>query len=254
MPSGGRPSLTVVTVDYHTEPSLWKMRPRIQRLRDFADAPVEWIIVRNDLNRRALGMDDEWVRTIELPNVGFAAGFNAGARVACGDFLLSLNSDVTFSDEFMREIVEVMTRDVNAGTAALYAPPLVTDGILTYGRQHYTAASLLLSRMPGRRNAHQLSSDNRIDWVLGACFLIRRADFLHMGGFDERFFLYFEDVEFCRRWTSQGRDISSLETSVEHDHRRASRRLSMPLVWHIVSAIRFAMMGGLRRRGPRKNG
>ena len=78
------------------------------------------------------------------------------------------------------------------------------------------------------------------DWVAGMFMLIPKKVFREIGGFDERFFLYYEDVDLCARLTLAGyRILLCSSVSVVHDARRSSRKKLRFMCWHIASAVRF---------------
>lgn len=78
------------------------------------------------------------------------------------------------------------------------------------------------------------------DWVGGMFMLFRATDFSAVGGFDEGFFLYYEDVDICTRlWISGRRIVACPQTSVVHNARRASRRNLRYMRWHLSSMGRY---------------
>jgi hypothetical protein len=78
------------------------------------------------------------------------------------------------------------------------------------------------------------------DWVAGMFMLFRREVFAEMSGFDERYFLYYEDVDLCRRLRRRGYDVRLVPTvTAVHDARRESRRSLRHLRWHLASMARF---------------
>nr|WP_232522248.1 glycosyltransferase family 2 protein [Sulfuriferula plumbiphila] len=78
------------------------------------------------------------------------------------------------------------------------------------------------------------------DWVGGMFMLFRATDFAAVGGFDEGFFLYYEDVDICARLWKRGRRVMACpQASVVHDARRASRRDLRYMRWHLSSMGRY---------------
>lgn len=78
------------------------------------------------------------------------------------------------------------------------------------------------------------------DWVAGMFLLLRTPVYREMGGFDEKYFLYYEDVDLCARIRLAGLDIVQLPLpGVVHDAQRASHRDPKYLRWHVGSMLRF---------------
>ena len=80
-----------------------------------------------------------------------------------------------------------------------------------------------------------------MDWIAGMFMIIPRAVFSEVGGFDhERFFMYYEDVDICRRVRNLGYEIVyDPSQSVIHDAQRASRRSFQHMKWHLTSMFRY---------------
>ena len=78
------------------------------------------------------------------------------------------------------------------------------------------------------------------DWVGGMCMLFRRDVYRDMGGFDERYFLYYEDVDLCARIWLKGLSVALIpQVKVIHDARRTSHKSASYLKMHIRSMLRF---------------
>jgi N-acetylglucosaminyl-diphospho-decaprenol L-rhamnosyltransferase len=139
-------------------------------------------------------------------NHGFARAANEGCRLSQGDWVLLLNPDVTLAPDFLDQalalIEEMAGQEPRAGvigvqlrnsdgTAQLSAGPFPTlTGSL---------ARLALPRHRRKYHALQPARRARVPWVTGCCLLLRKQCLQEMNGFDEEFFLYYEDVDFCRR-------------------------------------------------------
>lgn len=150
----------------------------------------------------------EPVRIVESgANLGFGPAVNLGALECRAPLLLILNSDATVVPGSLGRMVEALTGDDRTGVVA----PTVyrTDGSLQPG---------VYGRLPVRRDAVRSSGwvRTRADdprqaaapgWVSGVAMLLRREDFLGMGGFDEAFTMYLEDVDLCRRIREAGKEV-----------------------------------------------
>jgi N-acetylglucosaminyl-diphospho-decaprenol L-rhamnosyltransferase len=148
------------------------------------------------------------VRTITLDrNVGFAAANNAGFRQSRSELVLLLNSDTLVLDGSIDRLVRAM-RELPG--AAIVGPRLIdANGAaeLSFGRMMSPLNELrqkLLVRAFGRHVEAMTSTQAEVDWVSGACLLVRRAAAESAGLLDERYFMYCEDVDFCAAVRAQG--------------------------------------------------
>ena len=146
-------------------------------------------------------------------NDGFAAGVNHGARVTTSTFLLFINPDCTIEPQDCCQLADFLEAHPDVGAVG----PRITnaDGTIQPSARrfpNFTTAiagrsSWLTRVLPGnplsRRNLplRDLSrtAPVDVDWLSGACMLVRREAFDAIGGMDEGFFLYWEDADFCRR-------------------------------------------------------
>ena len=169
-------------------------------------------------------------------NLGFAAAVNRGCRQTAGPWVLLLNPDITVPDGFLDDVLGRAARnDLAADVGVVGFRLLNRDGtpqpsagpFPSFGR---TLAGLFLSR--ARRKCRVNSGDARreVEWATGGCFLVRRACFEQLGGLDESFFLYYEDVDFCKRAAARGWGVwfdPGLE--VTHHWPLHARRVPPPL-------------------------
>lgn len=147
-------------------------------------------------------------------NLGFARACNQGAALGSAEAILFLNPDTEVSRDGIRAARAVLEADTGTG---LVGARLVDEAGRTHRTcaRHPTAASLLaqilfLDRLlPGRVPAHFLldwdhAETQAVDAVMGAFLMIRRPLFARLGGFDERFFVYWEDADLCARAGAAG--------------------------------------------------
>lgn len=178
----------------------------------------EWEIIVIDN-----GSDDDSVALIEnhFPevvlikndtNIGFARAVNKGIEISAGDFILLLNNDAIITPESLDRLVDIMISEPAVGIAGprTYFP----DGTLqvSWARFTHLSSALLGSRQPLKSafkfirhagNSHLPAYDN-VDFVSGAVMLIRSALFSKIGLFDETFFMYAEDMDFCLKAKKAG--------------------------------------------------
>lgn len=168
---------------------------------------------------------DEGVATVaDLPltivradgNDGFSAGCNLGAAIGDAPYVLLLNPDARLEREALEVLAGVLD---DQPRAALVAPMLMeSDGTLAPSQRRFPrlrsawGQALFLHRaVPALdelvRDPRAYAAPNAPDWVSGACMLVRRDALAALGGMDERFFLYCEDTDLCRRLRDAGHDI-----------------------------------------------
>jgi GT2 family glycosyltransferase len=154
----------------------------------------------------ARGIARRWGR-----NRGFARAVNEGCRLSQGEWLLLLNPDITLPHGFLEEVrilVErLVTEEPNAGIVGFQLRN--TDGSrqLSCGPFPTLAQMLLRLTLPRTRRKYYLRRSRRrslVSWVTGCCLLLRRTCLEQVGGLDRDFFLYYEDVDLCRRAQANG--------------------------------------------------
>ncbi len=153
-------------------------------------------------------------------NRGFGAAVNQAARQSDARYLWLLNPDCRVRPGAYARLAGALARHENCAVAA--ARLLNADGSVQasargepsawtglFGR-HGLLTKLFPSAAAARRNLPAADLVDAgvesavVDWVMGACMLIRRDRFVEVGGFDERYFLYWEDADLCRRLRSRG--------------------------------------------------
>lgn len=248
-----RMSLSIIIVHYET-PDL--LEGCLRSIREHGGAGVrEVLVVDNSRRLKAREVVDAFpgVRLLEnTENTGFSRAVNQGIRDTSGEWFLILNPDTCLKPGALDALMEFGARHPDAG---ILGPRLVNpDDTLQYScRRFYTFRTLLYRRtflgrwMKNNREVREhlmLDYDHLVarvvDWVLGGAMLVRRRAAEDVGGMDERFFLYFEDVDWCYRMAKRGWKVwYAPAATVEHDHRRESARDLKGLSRHIMSSLRF---------------
>lgn len=178
-----------------------------------------------------------WVHVVERStNEGFAAGINFGARLTAAPFLVLLNPDCVADVKAIRQLAAHAEAESDA---AIVAPCILnSDGSVQGSARRFPGITTLIAgrsswltrHFPNnplsRRNLPALERQETtldVDWVSGACMLVRRTAFEQVGGMDERFFLYWEDADFCRRLAQHGwRTVYFPAATVVHAGGRSS--------------------------------
>lgn len=183
-------------------------------------------------------------RLVVLENVqarGFATNHNAAFRVCTEDYFCPLNPDIELRGNPFPALLVAMS-EAGIGMAAPRVDSLA--GVPEDSWRHFPTLFSLIRKVLGKGDGrYPMPANGRIfspEWVAGMFMLFRRADFRILGGFDEGFFLYYEDVDICvRLWKSGRRLIVCPEVIVIHDARRDSHRKWRHLRWHLTSMGRY---------------
>lgn len=179
---------------------------------------------------------------------GFGANHNAAFQRARYGHFCVLNPDIRMPDDPFPELM----RRFHVGIAGVVAP-LVRDPdghIETSARRFPTPAVILRKALFGPEPLDYTvgDPDSMPDWVGGMFMLFTRDAFARVGGFDERYHLYYEDVDLCARLRLAGREIVFCPTvEVIHAARRESHRNLRFFAWHVESMLRFFLSAPFRR-------
>lgn len=193
-------------------------------------------------------------------NRGFAAANNQAIRDCTGRFLLLLNPDTVLSPSALAALIDYMERHPGVGVVG---PQLVGGRGKTQGGAAgfdpspatiFNYATFLYRLFPGRmrglwlpRSVYLQSRPITVDWVSGACMLVRREAALAAGPLDESYFMYSEDVEWCRRIRAAGYQVvCDPAVSVVHHVGGSSRQRGADFYAHTVDSLDK----DLRRRYP----
>jgi len=172
---------------------------------------------------------------------GFGANHNAALAYSSSQWFCVLNPDI----ELTVNPFPALLANLNDCGAALIAPSVFnSEGNPEDSARGFPTvkqlASKLLGRYDGRYALQPTQSATPVDWVAGMFMLFRADDFKAIGGFDEKFFLYYEDVDICTRLWKAGRPVMVCpQVQVAHDAQRASRRNLQYMKWHAASMARY---------------
>ena len=229
--------LSVVIVNYRSGELLNACLETLFRCAGTSSCEV--IVVNND-RPAGLGsigeLDKPGISVIQnASNLGFGTAANIGFRASKGEFLLLLNPDVVVRPGAVESLLETMQSRPDVG---IVLPQLRnSDDTLQYScRRFYTWKTLWMRRGPWRRRLGSHPTIQRhlmqdwdhasvadVDWGLGAAMLVRKQALPGGQLFDERFFLYFEDVDLCLRLHRSGWKVAYNPAAVmTHQHRRDS--------------------------------
>lgn len=191
-------------------------------------------------------------------NVGYGAGHNKALRISLADmsvrYHLVLNSDVSFSPEILPAMIDEMDRRPDVGQ--LHPLVLNPDGSCQYTVRRLPTPLDVFGRRflpPGmmrKRNERYMLCHRPLDRELDVAyhqgsFMLLRLDALReVGLFDERFFMYPEDIDLTRRMHRRYKTLYWPGATVVHDHRAASYRSLRMTVIHAVNLARYFFKWG----------
>jgi GT2 family glycosyltransferase len=171
---------------------------------------------------------------------GFGANHNAAFGRCATPYFCVCNPDIRLPSDPFAPLLQALddARVAVAGPLVRSPAGRVEDS----ARRFPTAASLLKKLFVDRREPDYPTDRGAldVDWVAGMFMLFRSDAYRALGGFDEGYFLYYEDVDICRRlWAASSRVVFQPRAEVTHDARRASRRDPAHAMHHVMSALRF---------------
>jgi len=168
---------------------------------------------------------------------GFGANHNRALEGAREAFVGVLNPDVRLSAD---PFAALMQQAGAPGVGAAY--PLQIDA---EGRVQDSERALPTPRALWRRRVLS-RGEARVDWVNAACLVLPLPVWRQLGGFDERYHMYCEDVDLCLRLRLAGLRLARAPVSVVHAGERASHRSAAHLAWHVRSLLRLWCSGSFR--------
>jgi hypothetical protein len=207
--------LSIVIVTRNTKDLLDALLASIEADRSLRESTKEVIVVDNgsqDGTETMIKARYPWVSFVRNSvNRGFAAAVNQGYKASTADFVLFLNSDTRLIAGEMTRLLSFMEQQSDVGIAA---PQLVYEDMVEQ-RSFAPAPSLLLEIVPkpvlevifpvrfGTKGKN-ISSPVDVESVIGAALVTRRQTLDAVGGFDERFFFFMEETDFCLRARREG--------------------------------------------------
>lgn len=236
---------------------------------NFGKLQYEIIVVDNNSDDQI-----EEIITWQYPNVifikskvnrGMGAGNNLGLRRARGRYVVIMNPDTLAFPDTFTSLIAFMEKNPKVGIVG--PQQFNPDQTIQESRYRFPKILTLLARRTflGRFDfgkkaiAHFLmkeidfSTTVEVDWLLGSCLCLRSRALQDVGYFDERFFLYFEDTDLCRRfWEKNWKVVYYPGARIIHNHIRASARqpwygffLHQASRYHLRSWLRYLLKWGI---------
>jgi N-acetylglucosaminyl-diphospho-decaprenol L-rhamnosyltransferase len=264
------PSLVSAIVLNYRSPQLAVKSVQALAAQTIADR-MEILVVDNHSEDDSIGVLRN--RLKDMPNVrilenrinsGYGAGNQLAIDRAQGKYLLIVNPDNALAPDVAEILMETLEKD---STIGIVAPQLVhEDGSIRDSSRAFprlidvlAKRVRLLQRLFAKRVRHYLQTEadphvsRDVDWVVGACFAMRKSLYKELGGFDPRFFLFFEDIDLCKRCWAKGKRVVYVPQAKALDRKR---RLTDGNIFslffttagraHVISGLRYFWKWSLR--------
>jgi GT2 family glycosyltransferase len=172
---------------------------------------------------------------------GFGANHNAAFQKAKGDLFCVLNPDVRITEDPFPRLVNLAKRT----GASLVAPAVYSsEGHIEDSIRCFPTLGSIIKKLFLKDHSHYAFTPESgpfwADWVGGMFMMFESKAFKAVGGFDESFFLYYEDVDICARlWNRGCKVLACPAVRIIHDAQRTSHRSARYLKWHIASLLRY---------------
>ena len=283
--------MSVIIVSYNTRQMTLDCLHALQAGLEGLSAEV-WVVdnASADGSADAIRAAFPKVHVVDNPvNAGFGAANNLALKQAAGEFLLLLNTDAFAAPGAVAALVDYLKSHPNAGIAG---PRLLNaDGSVQRSCYRYPSPgrawlenlglSGLLARhsVLGDYSAWAHDREQAVEWVIGACLLVRREAYRQAGGFDEAFFMYQEETDWQKRVRDAGWEIAFTPSAVVthlggasgaseqarinahffdsldyfiRKHHGLAGLISLRLAMVVGAAVRTAAWGGIAALLPRR--
>lgn len=216
------PLISVIICSYNTKKLTLKVLTNLKKSIDYLEKPVEIIVVENgtDGTGKEIKKKMPWVKLLEpKENTGFAKGNNLGIAASnkLSKYVLLLNSDALVNEDTLSKSVEFM--ESNSDCDVLGCKLRLEDGTVQASGGFLPTPRAVVAWMWGidliplvnkflksvhPKDRNFFNSDRKIGWVMGAYLFMKRKVITKTKGLDENFFMYMEEVEWCKRmWNSR---------------------------------------------------
>jgi GT2 family glycosyltransferase len=202
--------VSVISVTYNNEETIELL---LGSLKKNLDEKSEVIIVDNASDDKTLEKIKKYkeVKVIKnKDNLGYGRANNIAASQALGEYLFFINPDAALMKTFQKKIIKIFESDPRIG---IIAPKIISGkGEQKSVRKLPTIMGAVKEYYFGQKNQYEdfvpLGKESiEVESIVGAAFIIPKKLFLEVGGFDEKYFMYFEDLDICRKIRLIGKRI-----------------------------------------------
>jgi GT2 family glycosyltransferase len=190
----------------------------------------EVIVANNDVSENEVLVNLQKTFPFQLVesggNIGFGRGNNLGVKLAQGKILGFVNPDIIWTDECLGKVASAFDLDQKLGVLGMaLLDKNKKPEIWSFDKEPSLASLFYNNLFPSRQVLGEKEKISSQDWVSGGALFIRADLFSAIGGFDEQFFLYFEDVDLCREARKRGFSVKR-DASLSLVHLGGSSHLS----------------------------
>ncbi|EKD49807.1 MAG: glycosyl transferase family 2 [uncultured bacterium] len=268
-------NLSIVVVHYKSPKLLTQCIKSI--LEKYPELKGNFVIVDNSPNLKiSKQIKKTFPKERYIPskvNVGFAKGVNWGINNTTTEYVMILNPDIVMQDLAIEKMLNYMEKHKDV---ALIAPKLIYgDGtvqescyrfhnsILTVAYRRTFLGKMSFAKKELKKFTmadYDHKKTKEVDWVLGACMMVRKKAIEEVGLMDERFFLYLEDVDWCRRfWENGWKVIYFPLAQMSHFYKRESAEKMGFISFfnkmtriHIKSGVKYFWKHRKKKESPRE--
>jgi GT2 family glycosyltransferase len=212
MPNTKPPEISIIICTYNTKDLTCECLDKLKKSIDYLKKPVQTIVIENGTDGTAAVIKKKysWVKLLEpKENTGFAKGNNLGIKASDTKtkYYLFLNTDALVAPETLSKAVEFMENhstcevlgcklkfgDGRMQPSAGYLPDPLNTTLWMLGLDRFSVSPV------HPKNKEFFAKDRKVGWVMGAFLFMRSVVIEKTKGFDENFFMYMEEIEWCRR-------------------------------------------------------
>ena len=240
MEPGAHPPITVSLVSHNQGALIYNA---LLDLQQYCANLIEVILTINVAENLPFDCGDFTFPILLIRNdepKGFGANHNAAFSLRKGSYFCVMNPDVRLN----RNLFQIMMDRCNDYKTGVVAPLVVsTNGSVEKSARRFPTPLSIIAKIFRRERSSDYSIENGciyVEWVAGMCMLFPAITYEKIGGFDEKYYLYYEDVDICARlWLDKYKVIFCPKVSIIHEARHESHRNIKYLKWHLFSMMRF---------------
>ena len=249
------PELSIVVVTFNSSDYIEACLQAFNQASE--NLPTVKIVVDNGSQDQTIALVkhnfSDWRIIQNSSNIGYGAACNLGIKDSQAPFILISNPDVVVQESTVTELLGYIQGNPSCGIAACQL--INSDGTTQRSYRRSPLPHHILGRALERlplfkghihsssylMNDKPADASHQVDWLLGSCMLLRRSALDAIGLFDERFFLYCEDVDLCWRMNCRGWQVTYYPQAqaFHHHQQKSTHRPFSQLAWiHLLSMLR----------------